>query len=99
MTIRNKKEWKIIANVVNVGIDAHLEAITVSKFDNGDCEIAPNDLCVFLRRLSEGDVYEDESDWEVGQSLMDSILNSLGFDDCGKFVGREAVPCPKVADV
>lgn len=91
MRIVNKKEWAIIAKAVNVGIDSYLEGITDSKFENGDCEVSPKDLCVFLRRLSEGNIYENDSEWEVGHSLMDSILTVLGFNDSGEYVGREAL--------
>lgn len=91
MKIVDGKEWHVIVEAVNVGIDSHLEAITNSQFNNGYCEVAPNDLCVLLRRLSEGDIYSDENDWDVGHSLMESILTVLGFNDSGKYVGREAL--------
>jgi hypothetical protein len=34
---------------------------------------------------------EDGDDADVGNSLAESILMTLGFDDMGKFVGREAM--------
>jgi hypothetical protein len=89
MTIRSQSEWSVIVACVNAGIDSHLEAITDSKFDNGDCEVAPHDLCILLRRLAELEWSED--DWDVATSLQSSILMTLGFNDSGKYVGREAL--------
>jgi hypothetical protein len=34
---------------------------------------------------------EDGDDADIGHSLAEGILMTLGFDDCGKFVGREAL--------
>jgi hypothetical protein len=46
-----------------------------------DCVISPESLPVLLRRLFD--------DVEGGESLADSILDSLGFDDCGKLVADD----------
>ena len=58
-----------------------------------NCEISPESLCVLLRRLFEDMEYtgEDGDDCDLGWSLGESILTTLGFDDGGKFVGREAL--------
>lgn len=99
MTIRSNVEWRVIANCVNQGIDSHLEAITDSSFDasTGECSVSPQDLCVLLRRLGDYDfTEEDETDpdndeWSKAISLQSSILTVLGFNDYGKYVGREAL--------
>lgn len=99
MVIRSRVEWRVIANCVNQGIDAHLEAITDSSFDesSGKCSVSPHDLCVLLRRLGDYDFTEEEDtdtdndEWSEAMSLQSSILTVLGFNDYGKYVGREAL--------
>ena len=58
-----------------------------------ECDITPESLCVLLRRLFEDMEYtgEDGDDCDVGWSVAGCILTTLGFDDCGKQVGREAL--------
>lgn len=58
-----------------------------------ECEVEPESLPVLLRRLSEDMEYTgaDGDDADMGQSLAESILMTLGFDDYGKFVGRKAM--------
>lgn len=58
-----------------------------------ECEVEPESLPVLLRRLYENMEYtgEDGDDADVGHSLAESILMTLGFDDYGRFVGREAM--------
>jgi len=58
-----------------------------------ECSISPESLCVLLRRLFEDMEYtgEDDDDCDVGWSVGGDILMTLGFNDCGKFVGREAL--------
>ena len=92
MTIRCKDEWTVIAACVNVGIDSHLEAIVKAdtEFDNGSCSVHPHNLCILLRRLSETDFGDDDL-FVIAHSLQSSILTVLGFDDAGKYVGREAL--------
>ena len=92
MSIRCQDEWAVIAKCVNVGIDSYLEAIidAQEEFDNGECRVTPSNLCVLLRRLSEISFDTDE-EWDTATSLQDSILTVLGFDDTGKYVGREAL--------
>ncbi len=58
-----------------------------------ECSISPESLCVLLRRLFEDmeSTGKDGDDADVGMSLASSIMMTLGFNDCGKFVGREAL--------
>lgn len=74
MTIKNQDEWSVIAEVVNQGIDSHLEGFTRSKFKNGECLIHPNEMTTFLRRL-----YENGS--EMAWSLRSGILETLGIEE------------------
>lgn len=53
MTIRDPEEWAAIAEAVNIGIDSRLEAITRSTFDNGTVWIHPEEMGIFLDRLSD----------------------------------------------
>ena len=96
--IVDEAEWAAIAQCVNQGIDSHLEAITDAQeeFDNGSLCITPHNLCIILRRLSDtafkkqGKLSEDEI-WDAANTLLGSILLVLGFNDCGRYVGRRAV--------
>lgn len=58
-----------------------------------ECSVSPESLPVLLRRLYEDLDYtgDDGDDADVGHGLAESILLTLGFDDCGKQVGREAL--------
>ena len=75
MLIRSPEEWGPIVRAVNHGIDAHLEAMTRSTFnDDGHCLVHPEEMATFLRRLSEnGD--------EEGDSLRSSILSTLNIEE------------------
>jgi len=94
MTIRCKTEWKAIAEAVNQGIDSRLQACNspdrgdIYDAETGECEISPESLPVFLRRLLED---SSEEFYEEAMSLADAILMTLGFNDYGKHVGREEV--------
>jgi hypothetical protein len=76
MQIKNQDEWKTISDVVNQGIDSHLEGFTRSKFDHntGKCIIHPEEMTTFLRRLYEAG---DDSSW----SLRGDILATLGIEE------------------
>ena len=74
MTIKSQTEWSIIAEVVNIGIDAHLEGFTKSKFNNGDVVIHPSEMNLFLRRLYDNG---KEEAW----SLRSDILTTLGIEE------------------
>ena len=92
------KEAKACINAVNQGIDAHLEACNCPERGDSynptsrmvgktlvcaalDCTVSPESMPTLLRRLSEdGD--------DNAMSLADGILQTLGFNDYGKFVGK-----------
>lgn len=56
-----------------------------------ECSVSPESLPVLLRRLTEDTEYtgEDNDDNDVGSSLANAILYSLGFSEDGKFIGRD----------
>lgn len=92
MTVTDEDEFETIKAAVNQQIDSHLEACFMPA--RGDsCEVSggrahlvfsSESLPVLLRRLSE------ESS-EAGINLVGLILRTLGFNDAGEFVGREAL--------
>ncbi len=101
MSLTDQDEIKAIIDAVNQGIDGHLEACFCpdrgDRYDGGkrkagklvlcrtlECSVSIESLPVLLRRLS------DLND-EVGPRLASDILNVLGFNECGTFVGREAL--------
>ncbi len=74
-------DWTLLANVVNQGIDSHLEAIALEEFDGrhgkGGLRILdPNSLHVLIRRLIET---EDSSD-DGAIDLASSILFTLDIE-------------------
>ena len=97
MLIRCPIEWTAIAQCVNRGIDAYLEAICDPKdvFDNtGRCSVTSHSLCVLLRRLGDTDFRDNgqhsaDDIWDAATSLQSSILLVLGIDEYGKYIGRE----------
>ena len=99
MTIRCQAEWSAIAQCVNQGIDAYLEACNLQgqdSYDNGHCSVTPHSLCVLLRRLGDTnfrDTDEHSADeiWDAATSLQSDILIVLGIDDDGQYIGREAM--------
>lgn len=74
----NPQDAELLRQVVNQGIDAHLQAVTESAFswEQGKlaCVIAPPDLVVILRRLGE-------LDSQPAQELRSSILEALGIEE------------------
>ena len=101
MSLTDEDEIKAVIVAVNQGIDSYLEACFCpsrgDRFDGGtrkagklvlchclDCSVSQESLPVLLRRLF--DSYE-----EAGPRLASGLLMVLGFNDSGKFVGREAV--------
>lgn len=99
MTIRCDVEWAAISQCVNRGIDGYLEACCIKGrdiYDNGHCLVSANSLCVLLRRLGDTDFRGNDDHsadelWDAASSLQSSILMVLGIDDCGTYVGREAM--------
>ena len=106
MSLTDTTEIKAVIAAVNQGIDAHLEACFCpdrgDSFEGGsrkagklllchtlECAVSPESLPVLLRRLFELDTDCDVAD--AGMSLAGDILMTLGFDEYGQFVGREAV--------
>lgn len=84
MTIKSPAEWQFIASAVNMGIDAHLEAVSSrSSFDaaTGKCVVHPDELHTLLRRLYELAQNTDQDDIVSGSDLAESILVSLDLDD------------------
>lgn len=85
---------ELVQQAVNIGIDGHLEACFVR--DRGDrfewrghrleCVLSSESLPTLLRRL-----YEIEGEDGEAAMLADAILHTLGFNDYGRFVGREAL--------
>ena len=75
---------------VNQGIDSHLEACYTPSLGDSyepserwlDCTVSVESLPVLLRRL-----FEDGDESGIGSG----ILMTLGFNDIGVFVGREAL--------
>ena len=56
-----------------------------------ECTISPESLPVLLRRLCESDLGGDTEVQSAGNRLANDMLYVLGFNDSGKFVGREAL--------
>ena len=106
MSLTDTAEIRAVITAVNQGIDAHLEACYCpdrgDRFEGGkrlagksilchtlECAVSPESLPVLLRRLFELDTDCDVADARM--SLAGDILMTLGFDEYGQFVGREAV--------
>lgn len=87
MVIRSQEQWEAIANAVNVGIDAHLEAFVRSQFDatTGEVCVHPEEVHVLVRRL--WGVFESaEADANVDAAceaydLRSAILSTLGVEE------------------
>lgn len=84
------EDAEVCVEAVNMGIDSRLQACSIKGRDSYEwvngrlvCSVSKESLPVLIRRLIE--------DTEEGYSLGESILTTLGFDDCGKYVGREAL--------
>lgn len=85
---------ELVQQAVNQGIDGHLEACFCP--DRGDsfewigcklhCVVSVESLATLLRRL-----YEVEDEEGEAAMLADDILMTLGFNEYGRLVGREAV--------
>ena len=106
MSLTDTNEIRAVIEAVNQGIDSHLEACFCpdrgDRFEGGkrmagklvlcrtlECSVSPESLPVLLRRLYESDT--DDSTVDAATSLGDAILLTLGFDECGQSVGREAL--------
>ena len=106
MSLTGKDEINAVIEAVNHGIDSHLEACFCpdrgDRYDGGtrkagrltlcrtlECCVSVESFPVLLRRLF--DMHADEELMDAAMSLGDAILMTLGFDESGKFVGREAL--------
>jgi hypothetical protein len=88
------RDGGIVEKAVNLGIDAHLEACFCP--DRGDkyewkcgklcCVVSVESFPTLLRRL-----YEMDSDESEAQMLADVMLRTLGINEHGTLVGREAL--------
>jgi hypothetical protein len=56
-----------------------------------ECSVSPESLPVLLRRLCESELGGDTEVQSAGMQLAADILLVLGINECGQFVGREAV--------
>ena len=107
MSLTDTGEIRAVVKAVNQGIDSHLEACFCpergDRFEVGkrtagnrilcqtlECCVSRESLPVLLRRLYELDT-DDEHVADAAMSLASDILLTLGFDECGHFVGRETL--------
>ena len=106
MSLTDEQEIQAVIAAVNQGIDSYLEACFCpeqgDRYEGGkrtagrltlcrtlECRVSPESLPVLLRRLFDLNAAEDVMD--AAMSLADAILMTLGFDEFGRFVGREAL--------
>jgi hypothetical protein len=106
MSLTDTDEIRAVVEAINQGIDSHLEACFClargDRYEGGtrkagtlilcyslECCVSPESLPVLLRRLFE--LGTTEAVAEAGMSLAADILMTLGFDECGVFLGREAL--------
>jgi hypothetical protein len=107
MSLTDTNEIRAVISAVNQGIDSHLEACFCpdlgDSYGNGartladgrvlcgclDCVVSVASLPVLLRRLFDLDTTDEVAD--AGMTLAGDILMTLGFDEYGQFVGREAL--------
>jgi hypothetical protein len=106
MSLTGTDEVQAVIVAVNQGIDSHLEACYCpdrgDRYEGGkrtagklllchclDCTVSAESLPVLLRRLFDLDT--DDRIADAGMSLASDILMTLGFDEYGQFVGREAL--------
>ena len=107
MSLTDTNEIRAVVDAVNIGIDSHLEACfcrergdryegrqrTVGKHilcRTLECVVSVESLPVLLRRLSELRS-EDDGVVDAAMRLAGDILMTLGFDEYGHLVGREAL--------
>ncbi len=106
MSLTDRDEIRAVIAAVNQRIDSHLEACFLpargDHYAAGqrqvgslvlchclDCTVSLQSLPVLLRRLCQ--LNADERIADAGLSLAGDILLTLGFDESGQFVGREAL--------
>lgn len=77
MHLKSQREWRVLSDAWNQGVDGHLEALTErSSADptTGRVNVHPDELQVLLRRL-----FEDGGD--EAWSLRTDILSTLGVEE------------------
>ena len=101
MSLTGRDAIQAVIDAVNQGIDSHLGACFCPEhgdcYEGGErkagkltlcrtlkCSVSVESFPVLLRRLFE-------SNDEAASSLARDILTTLGFDEFGFFVGREAL--------
>lgn len=106
MSLTGADEIRAVVEAVNQGIDSRLEACFCpergDQYEGGERKVGSRVLCrtleccmsveslpTLLRRLFELD--DDEETVDAAASLGRDILTTLGFDEYGQFVGREAL--------
>lgn len=106
MSLTGQDEVQAVILAVNQGIDSHLEACYCpdrgDRFEGGErkagrlvlchtleCSVSADSLPVLLRRLFEIDADPEITD--AAASLGSDILMTLGINEYGEFVGREAL--------
>ena len=106
MSLTGSDGIRAVIEAVNQGIDSHLESCFCpergDRYEAGarktgalilchtlECHVSVESLPVLLRRLF--DLNSDERIVDVAVSLGGAILQTLGFDEDGRFVGREAL--------
>jgi hypothetical protein len=106
MSLTDTNDIRAVIAAVNQRIDSHLEACYCrsrgDRYERGqrkagrlvlcrtlECRVSCESLPVLLRRLFYLDAEEPATDAAV--SLASDILMTLGFDEDGQFVGREAL--------
>jgi hypothetical protein len=106
MSLTGKDEVLAVIEDVNQGIDSHLEACFCpergDRYEDGarkagtailchtlECCVSVESLPTLLRRLFDLNTAADLVD--AASSLARDILTTLGFDEFGRFVGREAL--------
>ena len=82
MKIVDPDEWSALESAINVGIDAHLEAIACEETGPGRLTIEDaGSMHTLLRRLIEASESEDWSDGPpAGLDLASAILSTLGYE-------------------
>ena len=106
MSLTDTADIGAVIEAVNQGIDSHLEACYCpdrgDRYEGGErkvgrlvlcrtleCCVSVESLPTLLPRLFELD--GDEETVDAAASLGRDILTTLGFDEHGQFVGREAL--------
>lgn len=104
MSLTSQDEIRAVIDVVNVGIDSHLEACNIpalgDKYATGERKAGDKVLCYSLDCEVSAESLPtllrrlteiDFDDSNEAGSLVSDVLTTLGIDDYGKYVGCEAL--------